>query len=100
MTNGAGEQPEHVLSDEFGLNALREVLRLIGETDITEIKIERGGSKLHIRRGQPAPVQNSTPRCIRHCRRWRRSSSMARARPQPRAPQPATTRPKARRPAS
>src|SRR5947209_1323442 len=61
MNEGAGEREEQGLGDEFGLSALREVLRLIGETDITEIKIERGGSKLHIRRGQPAPAQNGTP---------------------------------------
>lgn len=62
MTNGAGERgDEHANDDEFGLSALREVLRLIGETDITEIKIERGGSKLHIRRGQAAQPQNGAP---------------------------------------
>jgi acetyl-CoA carboxylase biotin carboxyl carrier protein len=61
MTNGAGEPREPEMNDEFGLSALREVLRLISETDITELKIERGGSKLHVRRGQPAPVHNSTP---------------------------------------
>jgi acetyl-CoA carboxylase biotin carboxyl carrier protein len=61
MTNGAGEPQEHEKDDEFGLSALREVLRLISESDITELKIERGGSKLHIRRGQPAPAHNSTP---------------------------------------
>src|SRR6266508_5434549 len=61
MTDGAGEQQGPGMSDEFGLNALREVLRRIGESDITEIKIERGGSKLHVRRGQPAPAQNGTP---------------------------------------
>lgn len=59
MKEDASERREGA-GDDFGLDALREVLRLIGETDITEIKIERGGSKLHIRRG-PSPVQNSTP---------------------------------------
>ncbi len=57
MTNGMGEQRD----DDFGVEALREVLRLISETDITEIKIERGGSKLHIRRGHSAPASNTTP---------------------------------------
>jgi acetyl-CoA carboxylase biotin carboxyl carrier protein len=57
MAEGAGEQQEHAMDDDFGLSALREVLRMISETDITEIKIERGGSKLHIRRGTP-PSQN------------------------------------------
>jgi acetyl-CoA carboxylase biotin carboxyl carrier protein len=60
MAEGAGEQQEHTTSDDFGLSALREVLRLISETDITEIKIERGGSKLHIRRGTP-PAPNQSP---------------------------------------
>jgi acetyl-CoA carboxylase biotin carboxyl carrier protein len=55
MTEGAGEQQGQPIEDDFGLNALREVLRLISETDITEIKIERGGAKLHIRRGAAAP---------------------------------------------
>jgi acetyl-CoA carboxylase biotin carboxyl carrier protein len=40
--------------DEFGLSAVRELLRLISETDITEVKIERGDAKLHIKRGAPA----------------------------------------------
>ena len=57
MTNGMGEQHD----DDFGVAALREVLSLIRETDITEITIERGGSKLHIRRGQSAPASNTTP---------------------------------------
>jgi len=61
MTERAGERGEQPNDDEFGLSALREVLRLIGETDITEIKIERGGSKLHIRRGQPTHAQNGAP---------------------------------------
>jgi len=61
MSEGAGEEREQPAEDDFGLSALREVLRLIGETDITELKIERGGSKLHVRRGQPAAAQNGTP---------------------------------------
>ena len=42
------------MNDDFGLSALREVLDLLKDSDISEIKIERGGSKLHIRRGAPA----------------------------------------------
>ena len=57
MIEDAGEQQQGS-GDDFGLNALREVLRLNSDTDITEIKIERGGSKLHIRRG-PSPAQHS-----------------------------------------
>src|SRR3954467_12520373 len=57
MTEGAGERQGQEMNDDFGLSALREVLRLINDSDITEIKIERGGAKLHIRRGAPpAPV--------------------------------------------
>jgi acetyl-CoA carboxylase biotin carboxyl carrier protein len=38
-------------ADVFGLDAVREVLSLIGQTDITEILIERGDNKLHVKRG-------------------------------------------------
>ena len=60
MTEGAGERQGQEVNDDFGLSALREVLRLINDSDITEIKIERGGAKLHIRRGAP-PAPASTP---------------------------------------
>jgi acetyl-CoA carboxylase biotin carboxyl carrier protein len=53
MTEGAGDQKGQPTDDDFGLNAVRELLRLISETDITEIQIERGDSKLHIKRGMP-----------------------------------------------
>ncbi len=43
-------------SDEFGLEAVRELLRMIRETDVTEIQIERGAAKLHIKRGTTAPA--------------------------------------------
>lgn len=50
--NGSAES----VGDAFGLEAVRELLQLIRETDVTEIQIERGTSKLHIKRGpQPAP---------------------------------------------
>ena len=51
MTDFPQEQAAPV--DEFGIEAVREVLRLISETDVTEIQIERGNAKLHIKRGQP-----------------------------------------------
>jgi acetyl-CoA carboxylase biotin carboxyl carrier protein len=35
----------------FGLGDLREILRLIGQSDITEILIKQGEQKLHIKRG-------------------------------------------------
>src|SRR5215213_10753797 len=60
MTEGAGERQEQEMNDDFGLSALREVLRFINDTDITEIKIERSGAKLHIRRGTP-PAPAPTP---------------------------------------
>lgn len=60
MTEGAGERQEQDMRDEFGLSALREVLDLLKDSDISELKIERSGSKLHIRRGVP-PAQSSAP---------------------------------------
>jgi acetyl-CoA carboxylase biotin carboxyl carrier protein len=59
MTEGPREQQRQPLDDEFGLSAVREVLRLISETDITEIQIERGDAKLHIKRG--ATMNNAAP---------------------------------------
>lgn len=59
MTEGEHAQPQHSLDDEFGLGAVRELLRLISESDITEIQIKRGKSELHIKRGSAS--QNSTP---------------------------------------
>jgi acetyl-CoA carboxylase biotin carboxyl carrier protein len=60
MTEGAGERQEQEMNDDFGLSALREVLDLLRDSDISELKIERGGSKLHIRRGTP-PAQSPAP---------------------------------------
>src|SRR5690242_6591777 len=54
-----GESEQQSLNDEFGLSAVREVLRLISDTDITEIQIERGDAKLHIKRG--AIAHSATP---------------------------------------
>jgi len=59
MTKGEGERRRQSPDDEFGLTALREVLRLISETDITEVQIKRGDAELHIKRG-PSP-SNTTP---------------------------------------
>jgi acetyl-CoA carboxylase biotin carboxyl carrier protein len=42
--------------DDFGLSAVRELLRLMNQTDITEILIERGDTKLHVKRGQAVPI--------------------------------------------
>ena len=73
MTEGAGERQEQDMQDEFGLSALREVLDLLKDSDISELKIERSGSKLHIRRGVP-PAHSSAPFVI--------SPSLAAALPQ------------------
>jgi acetyl-CoA carboxylase biotin carboxyl carrier protein len=54
MAEGAREHAEQPLDDEFGLSAVREILRLISETDVTEIQIERGDTRLHIKRGAVA----------------------------------------------
>ena len=62
MTDGAYEQKQPE-ADDFGVSAVRELLQLLSQTDITEIKIERGGSRLHIKRGfqvaAPAPIATS-----------------------------------------
>ncbi|WP_245863509.1 acetyl-CoA carboxylase biotin carboxyl carrier protein [Candidatus Viridilinea mediisalina] len=50
MSDQKAETPA-VEADAFGLDAVREVVRLIGQTDITEILIERGDNKLHVKRG-------------------------------------------------
>lgn len=59
MTDSAHEQHEQPVTDDFGLSVVRELLRLISETDVTEIQIERSGAKLHIKRGVVA--QSSAP---------------------------------------
>ncbi|NJN18726.1 MAG: acetyl-CoA carboxylase biotin carboxyl carrier protein [Oscillochloris sp.] len=53
--------PTETSVDLFGLDAVRELLRLIDRSDITEILIERGDARLHVKRGvtptpQPLPV--------------------------------------------
>ncbi|GAB4446553.1 MAG: acetyl-CoA carboxylase biotin carboxyl carrier protein [Chloroflexi bacterium OHK40] len=55
MSNGTSDAHE-TSADVFGLSAVREVLRLINESDITEILIERGDARLHIKRGQAQPA--------------------------------------------
>jgi acetyl-CoA carboxylase biotin carboxyl carrier protein len=58
MADGEGERRAQSLDDEFGLDAIREVLRLLSDTDITEIQIKRGDAELHIKRG---PAQHAAP---------------------------------------
>lgn len=55
MSNATSDSPESG-SDVFGLSAVRELLTLINNSDITEILIERGDTRLHVKRGQPAPA--------------------------------------------
>lgn len=51
MIEEAREQTEEAVQDEFGLGAVRELLRMLSETDVSEISIERGATRLHIKRG-------------------------------------------------
>jgi acetyl-CoA carboxylase biotin carboxyl carrier protein len=46
-------------SDVFGIDAVRELLRMIDGSDVTEILIERGDNRLHVKRG-PAVVPQPT----------------------------------------
>jgi acetyl-CoA carboxylase biotin carboxyl carrier protein len=67
MSDGAQERRSSA-ADDFGIDAVRELLRIINQSDITELQIERGGSKLLIKRGLPsaahlamAPATNHVP---------------------------------------
>lgn len=50
MTDGVREQAP-LASDDFGVSAVRELIEFLSHTDVTEIQIERGGARLHIKRG-------------------------------------------------
>jgi acetyl-CoA carboxylase biotin carboxyl carrier protein len=54
MSEGPPEQRASA-ADDFGLEAVRELLRMISDTDITEIQIERGDARLVVKRGSHAP---------------------------------------------
>ncbi|NNJ11862.1 acetyl-CoA carboxylase biotin carboxyl carrier protein [Chloroflexales bacterium ZM16-3] len=54
MNDATAENPES--GDDFGLSAVRELLRLMNQTDITEILIERGDTKLHVKRNTAVPA--------------------------------------------
>ncbi|NTW00294.1 MAG: acetyl-CoA carboxylase biotin carboxyl carrier protein [Oscillochloris sp.] len=54
MNDATADTPES--GDAFGLSAVRELLRLMNQTDITEILIERGDTKLHVKRGTAVPI--------------------------------------------
>lgn len=60
MTDNAYDETARQ-NDEFGLEAVRELLQMIRETDVTEIQIERGAAKLHIKRGLPQQPMMITP---------------------------------------
>lgn len=55
MSNATPDSPE-ASADVFGISAVRDLLRLINDSDITEILIERGDTKLHVKRGAQAPA--------------------------------------------
>jgi acetyl-CoA carboxylase biotin carboxyl carrier protein len=62
MSDGVREQTQ-AESDDFGVAAIRELIELLRESDISEIQIERGTSRLHIKRGftSAAPVVATVP---------------------------------------
>jgi acetyl-CoA carboxylase biotin carboxyl carrier protein len=49
--------------DPYGIDALRALIELLNQSDITEMMIERGDMKLHVKRGVPAvyPAFTSQP---------------------------------------
>lgn len=48
--------PENPVTNEdpYGIDALRELIQLLNQSDITELLIERGDTKLHVKRGPQA----------------------------------------------
>jgi acetyl-CoA carboxylase biotin carboxyl carrier protein len=53
MSDGVDMALQH---DDFGVSAIKELIELLRESDISEIQIERGNSRLHIKRGLAAAV--------------------------------------------
>jgi acetyl-CoA carboxylase biotin carboxyl carrier protein len=47
--------------DLFQMHALRELLHVLTNTDITEFSLERDGAKLHIKRSGMTPVYEPVP---------------------------------------
>lgn len=47
---------QHSSAGTFAIDEVRELLKLINDSDISEISIERGDARLHIKRGQPQQV--------------------------------------------
>jgi acetyl-CoA carboxylase biotin carboxyl carrier protein len=48
-------------SDIFGLSEVRELLRLLGHTDVTELEVEREGARLYIKRGGHTTAGENEP---------------------------------------
>jgi acetyl-CoA carboxylase biotin carboxyl carrier protein len=42
--------------DPYGIDAIRELIQLLNQSDITEMLIERGDTKLHVKRGTPTMI--------------------------------------------
>lgn len=47
---------QHNSAGTFAIDEVRELLKLVNDSDISEISIERGDARLHIKRGQPQQV--------------------------------------------
>ena len=47
---------QHSSTGTFAIDEVRELLKLIDDSDISELSIERGDARLHIKRGQPQQV--------------------------------------------
>jgi acetyl-CoA carboxylase biotin carboxyl carrier protein len=47
---------QHSSTGTFAIDEVRELLKLINDSDISELSIERGDARLHIKRGQPQQV--------------------------------------------
>jgi acetyl-CoA carboxylase biotin carboxyl carrier protein len=60
MTDGAHD-PARPEGDDFGVSAVRELLLLLSQTDITELSFERGSTRLHVKRGTVAPAASAAP---------------------------------------
>jgi len=71
MTDGPPERRQPA-AEEFGLDAVRELLELLSTSDITELQIERGGAKIALKRGlhsqpsQPLAVGPGTATGFHH----------------------------------
>jgi acetyl-CoA carboxylase biotin carboxyl carrier protein len=50
MADSARDSQQSSSDDAFGLSAVREIVALLSQTDITELQLERDGARLHIRR--------------------------------------------------